>query len=658
MGLRILYRHCVKILLLSAFCVSLSTQYSFAASSAVINALKQADAKNYAQSRQTMAGVRNQTERDVYTWFILANNKNGADYNQATQFIRDHKDWPALDKIKANMEKSIPSNVSNAELVKWFTRYPPVSTKGMERYLSALMSLGRAETVKSAINPWWETADLTREQQQSFYSRYKIYLTRDSHIKRMTNLFDRGSRANALAMGDVISGKYKLLANARYALQSKGGNPNAQIGAVPASLQNDEGLLYDRLKWRRKKGYTQGAIEILNSAPKISDKAKAKRWWVERHIITRRLMETRQYKQAYQVSSRHKQTEGFPRSQAEWVSGFLALRFTDQPRRAFTHFETLYRNVSSPISKGRGAYWAGRAAKKLGQTDVARKWLEAAARQPEVFYGQMAIEALGRSPRDFSLSVPSVSSEDKARFSGDPRVKATRILSKAGQIKSTEAFLFHIGEEAKSASDYALIADLASGLKQEHVAIKMAQKGERETGNSFHKYTYPMLVSELKKVGDVEWAFTNAIIRQESRFNHRAKSHAGARGLMQLMPATARETASRAGMAHNTSWLTSRPDHNIYLGTRYLHQMLNRYDGNYAMAAAAYNAGPGRVDKWLVEFGDPRRGQIDMIDWMELIPIYETRNYAQRVLEGVYVYRMRLRGTQKPPQTEIHVTMK
>ena len=199
---------------------------------------------------------------------------------------------------------------------------------------------------------------------------------------------------------------------------------------------------------------------------------------------------------------------------------------------------------------------------------------------------------------------------------------------------------------------------LAEELALRHIAIKIGQEAEKKTGAAMHRFTYPALTKELQGVGDLEWALTNAIIRQESRFDHSAVSHAGARGLMQLMPRTAKETARKNGRSHQTAWLTTRPSHNIFLGTRYLKEMVRRYNGNYAMAAAAYNAGPGRVDKWNRQFGDPRKGQIALIDWMELIPIYETRNYAQRVLEGTYVYRIRLEDVQKEPKHKLHVRMK
>ena len=234
--------------------------------------------------------------------------------------------------------------------------------------------------------------------------------------------------------------------------------------------------------------------------------------------------------------------------------------------------------------------------------------------------------------------------------------QAANYLSKAGMRNETEAFLLRLKDNASSAQDFELTAELATKLGQQQVAIKAAQDLQKKKNIALGQYLYPQKVRELQNINQVEWAMINAIIRQESRFEQTAISHAGARGLMQLMPATASETARRAGLQHNKAWLTSRPSHNIALGSRYLGQMVKRYNGNYAMAAAAYNAGPGRVDRWIKEMGDPRRmNQDQFIDWTEQIPIYETRNYVQRVMEAVYVYRDSLRGKQPRVNIPIHV---
>ena len=242
-----------------------------------------------------------------------------------------------------------------------------------------------------------------------------------------------------------------------------------------------------------------------------------------------------------------------------------------------------------------------------------------ASKYPETFYGQLAGEKLGQVVTLPRSSSTNPSQGQRASFNNKDFSQAATWLSKAGLDGEAEDFLLKLKNTASSPQDYELTAELASNLGKQHIAIKTAQDLQKKQNVVLGQYLYPQKVEELNGINSTEWAFINAIIRQESRFDHTAVSHAGARGLMQLMPATAKQTASRAGLSHQKSWLTSRPSHNIALGSRYLGQMANRYGGNYAMAAAAYNAGPGRVDRWVKEMGDPRYGSVDFIDWVEQI---------------------------------------
>ena len=300
--------------------------------------------------------------------------------------------WPQLDKIRVEAEKNLTDNVSNHTVIKWFSRNQPITSNGMDRYIKALISSGKANQARKALRNWWPSAGLTRDQQRDFYSRYGQYLDRESHIERLNVLLHKGKYSNALGIADVLGSGYPALVAARQALRQKSSHVNAKISAVPVALQNNEGLLFDRLKWRRQNKYNDGAIEILNRAPSASRMYNPKDWWKERHIVVRRLIEQKQYKKAYQLASKHKQKEGFPLAQAEWVSGWLALRFVNEPWKAFEHFERLYKNVSSPLSKSRGAYWAGRASDDLKHPEVASQWYNVALKYPETFYGQLAAE--------------------------------------------------------------------------------------------------------------------------------------------------------------------------------------------------------------------------------------------------------------------------
>ena len=645
-------------LLLLLLCLQLWTQSAFAGSAednAVVSALRQAEKGNWAQAQYLERTSSNPAVKTTLKWYAYTKGVSDGSFDNTAAFINSHMDWPYIDKIRLEAEKHITDNVPDVVVIKWFSKHQPLTSSGMDRYLNALKARGRNDEVKKILREWWAEADLTRDQQKQFFARYNHLMDKDSHKKRMTALLYKGDYANAMAVADVLGADYVLLAKARKGLATNDGAVNSLIAAVPSSLRNDEGLLYERLKWRRKNDLNDGAIEILNQAPRATAMYNPKGWWRERHIIIRRLIEEKQYNKAYLLASGHKQTEGFPLAQAEWVSGWLALRFVNKPWQAFEHFEKLYKNVETPISKSRGAYWSGRASEALKHPEVARQWYEVASRYPETFYGQLAAEKIGAKAVLRNDSAPFISKEQRNQYDRKDLVQAARWLAKAGMKQQTSAMLLRLSKNADHIPDYLYAAELADNLGYKDISIKIAQNLQNDKNIRIGKYLYPQLTDELRNVKHVEWALVNALIRQESRFDQNAVSPAGARGLMQIMPATARGVAAKKGMRHQTEWLTSNPSHNISLGSDYISQMVGKFDGSYAMAAAAYNAGPNRVVRWIDEFGDPRRGQIDLIDWIELIPIYETRNYVQRVLEGVHVYRNTLKGKQSPPVVPIHV---
>lgn len=635
----------------SAFASSQETQL-------VVNALKQAERGNISQAKATVSKSSNPAAQSLIAWYDYTQGDTKDSFQQIASFVSNHSDWPLLDKIRLEAEKKLNESVSDQKVIQWFSQNQPVTANATDRYVRALLANRKISEAKKILRTWWPKADLTRDQQRSFYARYSHYLDKESHEERLRHLLHRDQFTNAEAIANVLGGGYPVLTRALKSLSQKNSDVNNLIEAVPAALKNDEGLLYERLKWRRQNDLDQGAIEILNKAPSASRMHVPADWWRERHIIVRRLIEKKQYKQAYELASSHRQKEGFPLAQAEWVSGWLALQFVNEPWKAFEHFEKLYKNVESPISKARASYWAGRASEALKHPEIATQWYNVGARYPETFYGQLSAEKINRHASLERDEIISISTSQKQRFKSNQLVQSAKWLDAAAMQKQSALFLLRLSTNASDVADYVQVAALADDLGQRHMAIKVAQKLQKEKGISQNKYLYPSMVRELKNIYDTEWAFINAIIRQESRFDVTAYSHAGARGLMQLMPATAKEVASRNGYAHQTSWLTSRPAHNIKLGARYLTQMVDRFKGNYAMAAAAYNAGPNRVDRWVKEFGDPRKREIDLIDWIELIPIYETRNYVQRVLEGVYVYRDELKNQQRPFNDPIHVAIK
>lgn len=564
-------------------------------------------------------------------------------YKAIMDFISRHPDFPRMEKLRARAEKAMPSDMPDAQVLDWFSKHPPETSFGMKIYADALMRAGRGAEAKQKINDWWVNADLTSEDQAKGLSYFQKQLSLSSHQERLRILIHRDKFTNARKLASMMGNGYLALAEARVALQTGKGNADAMISRIPSSLQNDEGLLYDRLVFRRKKENNAGAVDILSRAPSSDKMHDPEDWGKERQIIARRYFEQGNYSKAYQISKSHRTKDGMGFSANEWMAGWIALEFLNKPSDAFKHFESLYRGVESPISKSRAAYWAGRASEQMKYADIAAKWYESAARYPANFYGQMAIQKLG-----LKVSIP-YNKPASSGFQNSDLGQAAKWLRKNGYKEEAGIFLNKMIDVAKTPGDFAAVAELANAINMKNLAIKSAQESEKKTGVLMAGYAFPKL-ERFMSSADVEWALVHALIRQESRFDTEAVSSAGARGLMQLMPRTAAEVAKQSGIPHQKSWLISNPAHNISLGSRYFKKLVDRYDGNYAMALAGYNAGPGRVGPWVDRYGDPRSKEVDLINWIESIPIYETRNYVQRVLEGVYVYRNILSTNKHLPQ--------
>lgn len=619
----------------------------------IVYAFKLAGQDRWSDARRQIPRGGDTLEQKAFAWMEYKSGAPGMEFDKAAAFIRSNPDWPLLDRLRMQAEKVIPSTMPAGQVIDWFKDNQPITPSGMKRYVEALIANKQDSAARKAIQEWWADAALTRDQQKSFYAAYETYFNRAANIQRFNALLNRGEYSNARGMASVLGKGYAELAEARIALSSGSGDVNGLINAVPANLQNDEGLLYERLRWRRRNDVNDGALEILAEPLNYADMYSPRDWWQERHIMARRLIEEKKYAQAYKLVSNHGQREGFPFAQAEWVAGWLALQFLNKPWQAFEHFERMYHKVETPISKSRAAYWAGRASDKLGHKEVSEKWYKVAAQTQTTFYGQLAAAALGRP----QVLPPESTGNGKAHnASVDDLLKVAGYFSQAGLRSEASSFMLRAAAISSDPGDFLLAARQAKKLHLDHIAIKVAQNAE-EKNIILTDYAFPLVDNYMRGVNDVEWALVHALIRQESRFDDQAVSSAGARGLMQLMPGTAKEMAHKAGIAHQAAWLTERPQHNIKLGTKYIGQMVARYDGNYALALAAYNAGPSRVDRWVKEYGDPRKGEINIVDWIELIPIYETRNYVQRVLEGVYVYRLRLKNIQREYDVPIHIAM-
>jgi soluble lytic murein transglycosylase len=576
----------------------------------------------------------------IVDWIDMSNEGGDADFAEIARFIRENPDWPDRTGLRVQAERRMPGTLPAEEAVAWFEDFPPIGVEGSLRYAEALAAVGREQEAAAFVRDRWHGITLSARGEEEFLSRVGSYLTQDDHLARLDTLLWDGRESEARRQMARVDAAHRALAEARLALANRVAGVDAVVGRVPSALQNDEGLIYERARWRRRADLTEGALEMLARQPDTL--ARPALWWTERNILTRRLFRAGAHRRAYDVASSHGQEEGFPKSQAEWVSGWIALRFLDEPATALAHFQELYDNVTSPISLARGAFWSARAYEALGNVPEAERWYRTAAEHPIAFYGQLAADRLGRPTVPALPPDPPAALPEAAAFESAEMVRAARAFHQLGEDGRAELFVRRLGTNAETLADLTLVGRLALELGRPNLSVWVGKRRFFD-GEVLFGVGYPVRPLDVAD-GRVEPALVHGIIRRESEFDPDAVSPAGARGLMQLMPATARGVARQNGLPYQRGRLTADPDYNIRLGSTFLGDVLAQFGGSYVLAIAAYNAGPSRVNGWIERNGDPRAPGVDVIDWIESIPIYETRNYVQRVLEDVQVYRVRLGG--------------
>lgn len=584
--------------------------------------------------------------QSIYLFMYYESEKNPIVFATASRFLEEHRAWPGAEALRRRAEREIPDGLSDSAVLTFFSDGNPVTARGLSLYLDALGDRGKAEKAKETLVSWWRKVPVSAQEQGALFERYGAVLTRDDHRARIDRLVSLRSYTAARALAQRLGAGWPDLVEARIALIEEKPDVNFRLSRVPKALRADSGLLLDRVRWRRARDDDDGAAEFLNMQPSPAKTVDVQGWWNERQTIARRMIEEGHYRSAYTLVTSYAQPEGTNEAaEAQWLAGWIAWKFLNRPQEALTRFSAMHGMVKSPISRARAAYWSGRAARALGRKDESVQWLRRAAAWPTTFYGQVAGAGFSAEALPAPVGVPAPGMDRKLAFSRRDMARAARLFDAAGRRAEASDFLEALSDSAKGPDDYALAAGLALDLGYPNDAVKISRRAAMK-GVVLSDAGYPTMLARMKGI-DLEWALVHALIRQESGFDAQAVSPAGARGLMQLMPATAKEVAAKAGLRHDVRWLTAQPSHNVDLGTRYFKRLLDKYDGSYALALAAYNGGPGRVDRWLGELGDPRSGEVDIIDWIENIPIYETRNYVQRVLEGVYIYRLKLGKLQK-----------
>ena len=418
---------------------------------------------------------------------------------------------------------------------------------------------------------------------------------------------------------------------------------------MPTRFKKDIGLQYDRLKWRNRRGRLESSLQILydNSNKSEEELIRADLWWTQRESIVRSLVYKKRYKTAYKIASEHGLSSGPEFADAEWLSGWIAHTFLKSQEYAINHFLNFYDNVSYPISVARGAYWLGKSYQALGDKKNSEKYFSEGAVFLTTYYGQLALKELN-SQNEMTLTDESkFSSEYEKKFNKNRLIRIVKILKELDETKYSKSIIKHLADLDIENGSEILAAKLATDIERYDYAIQISKKASYEK-RFYLKYNYPIITTPRKINNKImpPPEMILAIIRQESEFDRRANSYVGARGMMQLMKYTAKIVAKQAKLPYSISGLTRDPEYNIKLGSYYFNSLLSDYNNVFPFAIAAYNAGPNRVKTWRRVNGDPSKNQLSYIDWIELIRFKETRNYVQRVMENINVYRFMI--SQQP----------
>lgn len=588
--------------------------------------------------------IPNATEvaRDIREWNRLRAGKGN--FADIQSFLEKNSDWPGLELLRRKGEAALPTKRQSQDVIAYFSDSPPQTGAGAYALIAALRSQGRGDEARAEAIRVWRNMVISASDEARILRLYERDLKAHDTVRMDMVLWSNAPVATARQMKRVDSG-WQDLARARLELRDNKRNVDSLIKKIPARLQDDPGLAFERMQWRARKGNTEDAVALMLDTP-AERLGRPGMWAGWRRSFARSAMRAGNTDRAYRLASQHGLTNGSHFADLEWLSGYLALTYRNDPSAALEHFKRFRGAVATPISLGRAGYWEGRAYEALGDAENARLAYAFGAEYQTSFYGLLAAERANIPMQ------PSLTGRDnfpdwrKAEFAESSVFTAARLFVASGERHRAKQFLRHLTETSLSPDEIGSLGTYLLENNEPHLAVMVGKQAAKRGIVVPHAY-FPVAALGVVDM-PVPHELALAIARRESEFDPVVTSGAGARGLMQLMPATAKAVARYIDVPYSRDRLTEEPAYNARLGTAYLDELMEIFSGNVVMVSAGYNAGPGRPIRWMKTRGDPRKGQIDIVDWIEHIPFDETRNYVMRVAESLPVYRARLTGQTEP----------
>ncbi|KQV43479.1 MULTISPECIES: lytic transglycosylase domain-containing protein [unclassified Rhizobium] len=579
-------------------------------------------------------------DRHILTWAIALSNQKGVPSYEIAQAQQELKGWPGLGALRANSERALArENPPAADVLVAFGSSQPETPEGTVALARADIESGNTAAAATLLRGLWSAERLDKDIEDKILAEFPTLLTTADHRQRMEMLLYRGKLDQAARFSDL--GKAQSLYRAWIAVARNAANAPALVAAVDSSWAKSPAYLFIRVELLRKQEKYEEAAQLLLSAPnEAAALVNPSEWWIEERIVSRGLLDKGDFKGAYRVAANHSARDASDIVDAEFHAGWYALRGLNDAETAASHFRKILAASNRPISVSRANYWLGRAA-EAGAAGSATEYFTKAAKFSGTFYGQLAAARLGGT--SLNVTYPSPTAADRATFENREAVQAIARLEAAGHGWRADKLYRALAEDLTSPGELAILATQAEKTRGHQLSLQIGKLAFGR-GMDVAALAFPLGVIPVgANIAGSGKALAYAIARQESAFNPAAISPANARGLLQILPGTAKGVAGRHGLAYSKDRLTTDAGYNATLGAHYLGEQIDSFGGSYILTFIAYNAGPRRIPEWLNRYGDPRGKPIDeVVDWIERIPFAETRGYVQRVMENYQVYKTRL----------------
>ncbi len=609
-----------------------------------ISAAKRGDVSG---ARAAMQSLEDPIARKIAQWTLVDSNAEALSFFELDAARRDLAGWPRGARRDAATEKALStSGLDPARIVAWFGGAQPATAEGAMALASAYQAMNRPQDATNLIRRVFRDKVFEADAQRAMIARFGAMLTPDDYARRADILLYGQQGPAAREIVAMLSDTGQAAAKVRMAYRANSASANDLYNGLTPDLQASPGVVFERAAYLRRKGMETLAIPMVANFPVPPTEEASTAIWKERKQLIVAALKAGDSPGAYAAANNAQAIAPADIAESEFYAGWIALTRLKNPDAAAAHFANIAAVGASPITKGRALYWQGRAAEAQGDLIAAQAFYGEGARYITTFYGQLSAEKAGIKELRLDHD-PLITQADRARFYGREQIRAARILADAGIRDLFRSLVLYIDDTLPNAEESALLVDMARGYGDQDLAMR-AVRTAAQRGIILPERGYPLLDHHFTPgPGAAETAFVYSISRQESNFDPAARSAVGARGMMQLMPATAAIVARKLGEPHSVERL-SEASYNMRLGSVYLGDMINSFSGSYIMASAAYNAGPGRPAQWAGLCGDPRGAATDPLDFIECIPFSETRNYVMRTMETTMVYRARLNGGVAP----------